>query len=90
MGMNDKEKVLYKIHADYRLDNPVKNNYYVLAHSRKEAKTMLLDLLTGFKIFSVEECSQEESESILSDPWNHVIIGDRLAPRIEIYDFGLR
>lgn len=71
---NETSETLFKIHADYRKNNPVKNLYYVLAQNKKEAKKKFTNLITWLDVYSVEECSKEEAEIILSEPNKHIII----------------
>lgn len=70
-----KNKTLFKIHADYRKNNPVKNLYYVLATNKREAKKKFTNLITWLDVYSVEECLKEETDNILSNPSKHIIIG---------------
>ena len=70
-----KNEILFKIHADYRKNNPVKNLYYVLATNKREAKKKFTNLITWLDVYSVEECLKEETDNILSNPSKHIIIG---------------
>ena len=71
---NEISETLFKIHADYRKNNSVKNLYYVLASNKREAKKKFVNIITWLNVYSVEECSKEETSIILSEPNKHIII----------------
>ena len=67
----------YKITADYRPQNPNKPTYYVMAHSKKSAKETFSEIISWLKIYSCEECDEEEKNRILSDPCRYFIFTER-------------
>ena len=69
--------MIYKITADYRPKNPNKPTYYVMAHSKKSAKETFSEIISWLKMYSCEECDEEEKNRILSDPCHYFIFTER-------------
>ena len=67
------EKKIFKIHADYRKNNPHINWYYIYAHTKKEAKEQFKRTISWLDVYRVEECTEEESKTIIESPEKHIL-----------------
>ena len=68
------EMKMFKIHADYRKNNPHTNWYYVIANTKKEAKEKFKDTISWLDIYKVESCTEEEVRMVISNPYNYILL----------------
>ena len=71
--MNTKMK-MFKIHADYRNNNPHINWYYVYAYTKKDARVRFKSVISWLDIYKVEDCTDEEKQRVVDNPDKYILI----------------
>lgn len=66
--------IMFKIHADYRKNNPHINWYYVLANTKKEAREKFKSRISWLDIYKAEMCTEEEVEKVINNPYNYILL----------------
>lgn len=62
---------MYKIDANFRQTNN-KNYYYIIAHTKKEAKDKFVSYTPWLKIYSVELCDKSEELRVINNPYKYI------------------
>lgn len=73
--MNNKQKILFAITADYRPQNPHKPKYYIQCETAKQAKQIFKNYVTWLKIYNVEPCDEETTKRIIAEPEKYLFRG---------------
>lgn len=70
----NKDLKLYKIFADYRPKDIIKEHwYYVLGKNQKDAKVRFKRKITWLKIYEITECDEDISTEVISNPDKYIV-----------------
>lgn len=65
---------IFKIHADYRKNNPHINWYYVPANTKKEARERFKRIVSWLDIYGVELCNEDEARKVIEHPEKYILL----------------
>ena len=65
---------MFKVHADYRKNNPHINWYYVIARTKKEAREKFKNKISWLDIYRVEICTDAECDVVVKSPAKYILI----------------
>lgn len=71
---NNHDIKMFKIHADYRRNNPHINWYYVIADAKKEAKEKFKNTISWLDMYEVVACTEEESQAVIQNPYGYILL----------------